>query len=139
LPEFSPPSRSVEEIYGGIASAPSQTGNTPTTARVSPSPTNQNGAANIPQVAEVKRYFEQRWQPPTNLAEPLEYLLYLNRDGSLQRIIPLGETSKTNLDQTKIPLLNEPFVSSLSAEGTPQIRVVLGTNGKVETFLEGMN
>jgi hypothetical protein len=91
----------------------------------------------IPQVAEVRNYFQGSWQAPEGLTQTLEYRLVLNSDGSLQRIIPLGQAAATFLDRTNMPLLNEPFVSPVE-NGTPQIRLVLGQDGKVQTFLEGV-
>ncbi|MBI4780083.1 MAG: DUF4335 domain-containing protein [Oscillatoriophycideae cyanobacterium NC_groundwater_1537_Pr4_S-0.65um_50_18] len=91
----------------------------------------------IPQVAEVRNYFQSSWQAPEGLTQTLEYRLVLNSDGSLQRIIPLGQAAATFLDRTNMPLLNEPFVSPVE-NGTPQIRLVLGQDGKVQTFLEGV-
>jgi len=90
----------------------------------------------IPQVAEVRNYFQQSWKPPEGLTQTLEYRLMLNADGSLQRIMPLGQAAATFLDRTNMPLLNEPFVSPVESGGTPQIRLVLGQDGKVQTFLE---
>lgn len=92
----------------------------------------------IPQVAEVREYFQQKWQPPEGLTQTLEYRLVLNEDGSIQRIVPLGQAAATFLDRTNMPLMNEPFVSP-PAEGTPQIRLVLERDGRVQTFLESPN
>jgi hypothetical protein len=93
------------------------------------------GATNN-QAAEVKSYFEQNWQPPEGLTESLEYRLLLRPDGSLQRILPLGNTAETFLDRTNMPLINEPFVSPTINGRSPQIRVVLQPDGGVKTFLE---
>jgi hypothetical protein len=93
----------------------------------------------IPQVAEVRSYFQQRWQPPDGLSQTLEYRLLLNADGSLQRIVPLGQFSENYLDRTDMPLLGEPFVSAARNGQTPQIRLVLKPDGKVQSFLEYAN
>ena len=93
----------------------------------------------IPQVAEVRSYFQQRWQPPSGLSQPLEYRLLLNADGSLQRIVPLGQFSENYLDRTDMPLLGESFVSAAQNGETPQIRLVLKPDGKVQSFLEYAN
>ncbi|MBD3882442.1 DUF4335 domain-containing protein [Phormidium tenue FACHB-886] len=90
----------------------------------------------IPQVAEVRDYFQQAWQPPPELSQTLEYRLLLNTDGSIQRIVPLGQAAATFLDRTNMPLMNEPFVSPVTDGKTPQIRLVLGRDGRVQTFLE---
>ncbi|NEQ21224.1 MAG: DUF4335 domain-containing protein [Microcoleus sp. SIO2G3] len=91
---------------------------------------------NIPQIAEARSYFQQRWQPPADLKQTLEYSLLLNADGSIQRIIPLGQAAGQYIDRTDMPLPGEPFVSALPAGGNPTIRVVLTPDGKVNTFLE---
>lgn len=109
-----------------------------------PAPQRQSAPArrplpNLPQVAEVQQYFQGRWQPPDNLSGAVEYRLWLNRDGSLQRIAPATNAAATYLDRTRMPLLGEPFVSPLSSSGTPQIRLVLGADGSVQTYLEAVN
>ena len=91
---------------------------------------------NIPQIAEARSYFQQRWQPPADLRQTLEYSLLLNTDGSIQRIIPLGQAAGQYIDRTDMPLPGEPFVSALPGGGNPTIRVVLSPDGKVNTFLE---
>lgn len=93
----------------------------------------------IPQVAEIRSYFQQNWQPPEGLTQTLEYRLLLTSDGSLQRIVPLGQASENYLDRTNMPLMGEPFVSATSDGSTPQIRLVLKPNGSVQSFLEYAN
>ncbi|NET56166.1 MAG: DUF4335 domain-containing protein [Symploca sp. SIO2E6] len=90
----------------------------------------------IPQVKEVRDYLQQKWQPPAELEQILEYRLVLNTDGSLQRIIPLGEAATKHIERTSIPKVGEPFVSPVEGEDNPTIRVVLKQDGQVETFLE---
>jgi hypothetical protein len=87
-------------------------------------------------VAETREYFQSRWQPPESLKHTLEYRLVLNQDGSLKQIIPLGQAAKIYLDRTNMPLLNQPFVSPLDVPGNPQLRLVLGSDGTVRTFME---
>ncbi|NEQ84300.1 MAG: DUF4335 domain-containing protein [Moorea sp. SIO2I5] len=93
----------------------------------------------ISQVAEARRYFQERWQPPEGLQKTLNYSLWLNNNGTIRRIIPLGQAAKTYIDNAPIPLLGETFVSPLEGEGIPKIRVLLHPDGKVQTLLEGMN
>ncbi|MBF2048122.1 MAG: DUF4335 domain-containing protein [Leptolyngbya sp. IPPAS B-1204] len=93
----------------------------------------------IPQVAEIRSYFQQSWQPPEGLTQTLEYRLLLNANGSLQRIVPLGQASENYLDRTNMPLMGEPFVSPTGDGSTPQIRLVLKPNGTVQSFLEYAN
>ncbi|MCA1990644.1 MAG: DUF4335 domain-containing protein [Coleofasciculus sp. S288] len=90
----------------------------------------------IPQVAEVRDYLQQRWQPPSGLTQTLEYSLLLNADGSIQRIIPLGKAAGDYIDNTAIPRPGQPFVSAVEGQRNPNIRVVLKPDGEVETFLE---
>ena len=93
----------------------------------------------ISQVAEARRYFQERWQPPQGLQKTLNYSLWLNKNGTIRRIIPLGQAAKTYIDNAPIPLIGETFVSPLEEEGMPKIRVLLHPDGKVQTLLEGMN
>lgn len=93
----------------------------------------------IPQVAEVRSYFQGRWQPPEGLTQTLEYRLLLTADGALQRIVPLGQASEQYIDRTNMPLMGESFVDPIQDGSTPQIRLVLKPDGKVQTFLEYAN
>ncbi|NEO97902.1 MAG: DUF4335 domain-containing protein [Symploca sp. SIO2E9] len=97
---------------------------------------NNNLFDNIPQVAEVRKYLQQRWEPPSELEKTLEYSLFLNADGSIQKIIPLGKTAGEYIDQMDLPLVGEPFVSAVDKESNPRIRVVLSPDGQVQTFLQ---
>ena len=108
----------------------------PSNPSAASSPTSSTAFDAIPQVAEVRSYFQQKWQPPQELSQTLEYSLVLNANGSIQRIVPLGVAAETFLDRTNMPLMNEPFVSPIANGGNPQIRLVLGQDGKVQTFLE---
>ncbi|MBD2462506.1 DUF4335 domain-containing protein [Oscillatoria sp. FACHB-1407] len=91
----------------------------------------------IPQVAELRDYFQQRWTPPDALNQTLEYRLSVGADGTLQQITPLGQASSTYVDRTGIPLTGEPLVSPLENANSAQIRLVLSPDGRVQTFLEG--
>ena len=90
----------------------------------------------IPQVAETRHYFEKRWTVPDGLNQRLEYRLIVNREGTLQRIVPLGRAAQIYLDRTGMPLLGESFVSPLQDTETATVRLVLTPDGKVKTFLE---
>jgi hypothetical protein len=92
----------------------------------------------IPQVAQARTYLQQRWQPPEDVTKALEYRLFIAPDGSIERIIPLGQASQVHIQETGIPLVGEPFVSPVQGDRNPTIRVVLNPNGQVETFLEDM-
>lgn len=93
----------------------------------------------IPQVAEVRNYFQQRWRPPNDLKQTLEYSLLLNADGSIQRIIPRGKAAGEYIDRVDLPLVGEPFVSTVEGGQNPKIRVLFTPEGKVQTFVEEMN
>jgi hypothetical protein len=58
----------------------------------------------------------------------------LNSDGSIQRIVPLGNAAIEHLNRINMPLLGEPFVSAIQGERNFTIRVVLNPNGNVQTF-----
>jgi hypothetical protein len=90
----------------------------------------------IPQVAEARSYFQQRWQPPEGLSQDLQYRLIVDSNGGIQSIVPLTQSSGNYVDRTNIPLPGEPFVSPLSGRQAAQIRLVLSPDGKVQTFLE---
>ncbi len=90
----------------------------------------------IPQVAEARNYFQQRWTPPAELTQTLQYSLTLETDGSIQRILPLGQAAVKYIDSTGIPRPGDRFVSPVAGGGNPIIRLVLTPDGKVQTFLE---
>lgn len=92
----------------------------------------------IPQVPEVRKYFQARWQPPLGLTQVLEYSILLNSNGTIAQIIPLGQAAIANLDRLGMPSLNAPFVSPIVRGGNPKIRIVLTPEGRVETFLESI-
>jgi len=89
----------------------------------------------LSQSAEIKTYFRDRWQPPEDLKQSLEYRLYLNGDGSIKKVIPLGKASRLYLSQTNIPVKGEPFISPITAENST-IRLLLNPDGGVKTFQE---
>lgn len=90
----------------------------------------------IPQVAEARHYFQQRWTAPEGLNQRLEYRLVVGKEGSLERIFPLGRAAQVYLDRTGMPLLGEPFVSPLQDAEMATVRLVLTPDSKVKTFLE---
>ncbi|MDX2243776.1 MAG: DUF4335 domain-containing protein [Leptolyngbyaceae cyanobacterium bins.302] len=100
---------------------------------------NQAGATafdTIPQVAEVRNYFQQKWKPPEGLNQILEYSLQLNADGTIENIAPLRQASGDYIDRTGMPLLGDPFVSPLKGRQSAKVRLVLEPNGQVRAFLE---
>lgn len=117
---------------------------TPTQTRSSSTPTTPDKPKvtafdTIPQVAQVREYFQQQWEPPSGLTQTLEYSLVLDVDGTIQQIEPLGQAARNYVDRTGMPLIGERFVSPNKNGQTPRIRVVLNPDGKVQTFLESSN
>ena len=105
---------------------------------LNPATSNQSNSKipSISQQAEIKTYFQQKWQPPNELNRNLEYRLQIAQDGSLKRVIPLGKAASIYLDRTGIPLLGESFVSPLNEKDSATVRLVLSPDGEVRTFLE---
>jgi hypothetical protein len=94
----------------------------------------------IPQIAEARQFFEQRWQPPSSLTqEQIEYTLAVNADGTIRQITPRGQVAQIYLDRTQMPLMGEPFVSPVEGGRKPEILLILHKNGKVETRLQTLN
>jgi hypothetical protein len=88
------------------------------------------------QVQQITAYFENKWQPPAELNQSLEYRLFLNRNGSVTRIIPLGKAAQFYLSQTNIPVNGEAFISPMGKSQPSVIRLLLNPNGKVQVFTE---
>lgn len=103
-----------------------------------PQPTTAPRTAFVPnpQVTEVSNYFNQRWEPPSNLRSSLEYSIILDVDGTIQVIEPYGLAARTYLDRTGMPLIGERFVSANQNGQSPRIRLRFNPNGKVQAFLE---
>lgn len=93
----------------------------------------------VPQVNEIRNYFQQQWQPPEDLDRSLEYRLLLNANGSVQQIDPLGQTARAYSGQVGLPTVGTPFVSPLENSRPAQVRVILQPDGRVRAFLESWN
>ncbi|WP_413161376.1 DUF4335 domain-containing protein [Capilliphycus salinus ALCB114379] len=93
----------------------------------------------IPQVDEVRTYFQEKWYPPKNLRKTLQYSLQLNADGTIASITPVGQPSVNRLPQLELPKVGEPFVSATADGRRPKIRIVLEPTGRVKAFLESFN
>ena len=85
---------------------------------------------------EVKQYFEDKWQPPENLKQSIEYRLILNENGVLIKVTPIGQIAAIFLDKTPIPITNEVITSSFSPISDLRVRLVLTPNGVVQAFTE---
>jgi hypothetical protein len=127
---------SADTLNDELAAAGLSAPNAAASARSAPAASASSANASSNQAEEVKSYFQQNWQPQEGLTETLEYRLLLKADGSLQRILPLGDASRNFVDRTNMPLLGEVFVSPTVDGREPQIRVVLEPDGRVQTFLE---
>lgn len=94
-------------------------------------------ASNLPQVTEAQAYFAKRWQPPAQLTQRLEYSLVLNRDGTLQQVVPRDAKAALFLDRTPMPLANsDAFVSPLAPNSPNRLRLVLEQTGQVKVLLD---
>jgi hypothetical protein len=122
-----------EAAAGDVAIAP------PPTARNRPATDLSRTGVEIPQTNEVQSYFQQRWQPPENLGETLEYRLTVGANGQVEQITPLGDAAGIYIDRTNMPLLGDQFVSPLTPYQRAMVRVVLAPDGRVQTFLEEVN
>ncbi|MES1025716.1 DUF4335 domain-containing protein [Gloeocapsa sp. BRSZ] len=101
-----------------------------------PAPSQPTSLDNISQVAEARQFFQRRWEPTAAVKQTLEYSLLLDVDGTIQRIEPLNQAARDQIDRTGMPLIGEPFVSPITDGKVARIRVVLTPDGKVQTFLE---
>ncbi|WP_414552059.1 DUF4335 domain-containing protein [Anabaena sp. CCY 0017] len=89
-----------------------------------------------PQVAEAREIFTKRWQPPTGFTQTLEYSLMVGIDGKIERIYPLNQAARTFVENVGMPEIGQPFVSANKYGQNIRIRVVLGPDGRVQTFPE---
>jgi hypothetical protein len=90
----------------------------------------------IPQVAEVRDYVANRWQPAAPPPKTLEYRVTLNGNGSLAKVEPLGVSAQQYLNQVPLPKGTSAFVSPAAAGTRPSIRLLLRQDGTVQTFLD---
>jgi hypothetical protein len=91
----------------------------------------------IPQVAELRQYFQQRWAPPPDLNQALEYQLTIDASGAVQTVTPLGQPSR-DYSGSALPSSGQTVVSPTTGESL-RIRVLLHPEGSVQTFLESTN
>ncbi|TVR09931.1 MAG: DUF4335 domain-containing protein [Phormidium sp. GEM2.Bin31] len=86
----------------------------------------------VPQVTEVRRYFQQRWTPPEGLNQTLEYTLVLDESGTLTRVSPLGRAAVQFQEHSQIPELGQSLASP--HDSPLRLRLVLGQDGDVKVF-----
>jgi hypothetical protein len=89
-----------------------------------------------PQLQEVKVYFQEKWQPPADLKQTLEYRLIIKSDGSIARVIPIGRASEIYLDRTNLPLRGEAFITPSRQAKDSTVRLLLSPDGSIATFSE---
>ncbi|MEL6501118.1 MAG: DUF4335 domain-containing protein [Cyanobacteria bacterium J06623_1] len=94
-------------------------------------PVNQPSA-----IEQVAAYFEERWQPPADLRQGLEYRLFFNLNGSIKRVVPLGKAAQFYLDQTNIPVDGEKLIFEADNPQPPIVRLLLDPDGRVHVFAE---
>ncbi|MEB3213442.1 MAG: DUF4335 domain-containing protein [Leptolyngbyaceae bacterium] len=99
----------------------------------------ESSSGSLPQIDEIRAYFQRSWRPPEDLERSIEYQLTLNPNGTLAQVTPLGQTARIYAGQAGIPAIGAPFVSPLENNAQPQIRLVLQPNGQVRAFLESWN
>ncbi|MFM6006328.1 MAG: hypothetical protein ACKPA7_21665, partial [Sphaerospermopsis kisseleviana] len=85
-------------------------------AKTTQSPTKvaaeENKLFDVPQVAEARAFLQKNWQPPGRFSQTLEYSLILGVDGTIERILPLNRAAREYINDTGIPEIGKPFVST---------------------------
>ncbi|AIE74027.1 MULTISPECIES: DUF4335 domain-containing protein [unclassified Synechocystis] len=99
-------------------------------------PRSTNLLDTIPQVGEVRQFYQQRWQPSEDQTQTLEYRLQINADGMVEKTVPLGRAASIYMARLPQPTPGEPLVSPLADDRVETIRLVLTPLGDVKTFLE---
>jgi hypothetical protein len=89
---------------------------------------------NTAQIAEARNYIQQRWKPPADLKQTLEYSLLIKADGTIQQRIPLSKAAGTYLEHTGLPLPCKPFISPIEGGSQLTILVVLSPDGTAQAF-----
>jgi hypothetical protein len=137
-PETSVPSSSARSNAEDNASEPrlAQKQDRAISKALAPPAVNNTAFDVAPQISEARQYLAQRWQVPASLRQTLQYTLVLKPNGTIGQIKPRGQAATQYLSQTPIPKTNQPFVSPSKTSGNTTVRVVLGADGSVQTFLE---
>lgn len=98
-------------------------------------------ATSVPPISvhaqNIRQYFQQRWQVPPGLTQPLQYQLLLNTNGSLKQVTPIDSTATQYLDKVPLPEVNQPFIAPLKPSQSLQVQLILKPDGTVQ-LLEGM-
>ncbi|AGF50568.1 slr0971 [Synechocystis sp. PCC 6803] len=99
-------------------------------------PRSTNLLDTIPQVAEVRKFYQEQWQPPEDQTQTLEYRLQIDPSGTVKRTMPLGRAASIYMARLPQPAPGEPLVSPLADDRMETIRLVLTPLGDVKAFLE---
>ena len=87
------------------------------------------------QLEQVIAYYQEKWQPPVELKQSLEYRLWLSADGTIERVVPLGKAARLYLSQTNIPVTKRSFIDPVESQPST-IRLLLDPDGRVQAFEE---
>ncbi|MDJ0705912.1 MAG: hypothetical protein QNJ46_21805 [Leptolyngbyaceae cyanobacterium MO_188.B28] len=90
----------------------------------------------LPQIAEIRTYFQQRWRAPDDLDQLLAYRLVINPEGSIQSITPISAAAETYRDLIPLPPPNELLVSPISTGDPLSVRLLFSPNSAVLVFEE---
>ncbi|MEA5514961.1 DUF4335 domain-containing protein [Nodularia sp. UHCC 0506] len=134
----------IEERMNSAVNVAAETENNPLVGRLNNEPvtsqseeiTARGTLFDTPQVAEAREIFTKRWQPPIGFTQTLEYSLMVGVDGKIERIYPLNQAARTFVENVGMPEIGQPFVSANKYGQNVRIRVVLGPDGRVQTFPE---
>lgn len=90
-----------------------------------------------PSLQEARTYFQSKWKTSNTQANPLQYVVQINgKSGTVRSVSPQGEAATTYLKQTKLVKPGQKLVSPDVGGNDLKIRVVLQTDGNVDTFIE---
>ncbi|MBE9030560.1 DUF4335 domain-containing protein [filamentous cyanobacterium LEGE 11480] len=86
------------------------------------------------QAAAVRRYFKQRWQPPKDLKQSVQYDIELNPNGSLKRADAVGSEADRLRSQAGVPAAGSPIAPAAKDGKSSRVRVLLEQDGAVQAF-----
>jgi hypothetical protein len=96
----------------------------------------ENKLLDVPQAKEAREILQRNWQPPADFPHTLEYTLILGVDGKIERILPLNRAAREYFDNTGIPAIGKPFVSTNKTGQNLKLRVFFSPGGQVQAFPE---
>ncbi|WP_310488940.1 DUF4335 domain-containing protein [Chamaesiphon sp. VAR_69_metabat_338] len=92
-----------------------------------------DAAETNPTLQEAKRYFQGKWKAAPTQPNALQYVLQVNKNGTVKSVSPQGEAATTYLQQSK---LIKPGQKLAGGSSDQKIRVLLQPDGGVDTFIE---